>query len=203
LETPPWLWMSTGMRSMDHAMELMYHPTSTEMPCRWMCLFAAGELFKYLPMYKENPKDEQVITRLQLAAFASLGFLALNVKGGLGLSHTLGYALGSPYQIPHGITSCLTLGHVVKLKAESSEGDAEQLARMAPFIGLTRSGSNKKDALAVGNAILDLVQKLDLKTTLTEKGVDRDQIPLITRTATRQESGPLYDKVKELVENLY
>lgn len=101
LETPPWLWMSTGMRAMDHAMEQMYHPTSTEMPSRQMCLYAAGELFKNLPKYKANPKDEDVITRLQLAAFASLGFLALNVKGGLGLSHAMGYALGSPYQIPH------------------------------------------------------------------------------------------------------
>ncbi|KAK4544137.1 hypothetical protein LTR36_004635 [Oleoguttula mirabilis] len=203
LETPQWLWMSTGMRAMDHAMELMYHPTSTEMPCRWMAMFAAGELFKNLPKYKQDSKDEEVITRLQLAAFASLGFLALNVKGGLGLSHTLGYALGSPYQIPHGITSCLTLGHVVKLKAQSSKEDAAQLARMAPFIGLKQSGDDEKDAVAVGNAILDLVKTLELKTTLTEKGVGKDQLDVITKTATRQENGPVYDKVKQLVENLY
>lgn len=203
LETPPWLWMSTAMRAMDHAMELMYHPTSTEMPCRWMCLQAAGDLFANLRKYKQNPKDEQIITKLQLAAFASLGFIALNVSGGLGLSHTLGYALGSPYQIPHGITSCLTLGHVVKLKAESSDEDAEQLARMAPFIGLSKSGNNKKDAIAVGDAILELVKDLGLKTTLTEKGVGQDQIPVITKLATRAESGPLYEKVKALVENLY
>lgn len=94
LETPTWLFLSTGMRAMDHAMELMYHPTSTEMPCRWMALNAAGDLFTNLRAYHQNPKDEQVITKLQLAAFASLGFVALNVKGGLGLSHTLGYALG-------------------------------------------------------------------------------------------------------------
>ena len=85
---------SVDLSALDHA-------TATEMPCRQMCLVAAGDLFTYLPKYKANPKDEQVITRLQLAAFASLGFLALNVKGGLGLSHSLGYALGSPYGIPH------------------------------------------------------------------------------------------------------
>ncbi|KAK3111783.1 hypothetical protein LTR53_012611 [Teratosphaeriaceae sp. CCFEE 6253] len=203
LETPQWLWLSTAMRAMDHAMELMYHPTSTEMPCKWMALYAAGELFKNLPKYKENPKDEEVITRLQLAAFASLGFLALNVKGALGLSHQLGYALGSPYQIPHGITSCLTLGHVVKLKAESSEEDAAQLARMAPFIGLQATGDSKKDGVAVGDAILDLVKTLDLKTTLTDKGVGKDQVHTIVNLATRQDSGPVYDKVKALVENLY
>jgi alcohol dehydrogenase class IV len=139
LETPPWLFLSTGMRAMDHAMELMYHGFSTEMPTRMMALNAASELFKYLPKYKQDSKDQDAITHLQLAAFASLGFLGLNVKGGLGLSHTLGYAMGSPYGIPHGITSCLSLGHVVKLKAQNSSEDAAQIARMAPFIGLTKS----------------------------------------------------------------
>ena len=97
----------------------------------------------------------------------------------------------------------MTLGHVVKLKAQSSDEDAEQLARMAPFIGLSKSGDNKKDAVAVGDAILDLVKKLYLHNTLTEKGIGKDQVSVITKLATRQESGPLYDKVKELVEGLY
>jgi alcohol dehydrogenase class IV len=168
-----------------------------------MALYAAGELFQYLPRYKADPKDEQVITRLQLASFASLGFIALNLKGGLGLSHGLGHALGSPYGIPHGITSCLTLGHVVKLKAEGSAEDAAQIARMAPFIGTNKTGDNQRDAVAVGDAILDLVKRLDLKTTLTEKGVGKDQVSIITKRATGQESGELHDKVKALVEGLY
>lgn len=74
---------------------------------------------------------------------------------------------------------------------------------MAPFIGLTPSGDNKKDATAVGDAILDLVKRLDLKTTLMEKGVGKDQVPVITKLATRAESGQLYDQVKGLVEGLY
>ncbi|KAF2485198.1 hypothetical protein BDY17DRAFT_293106 [Neohortaea acidophila] len=203
LETPPWLMMSTAMRSMDHAMELMYHPTSTEMPCKALALYAAGQLYNTLPKYKANPKDEQLITRLQLAAFASLGFIALNVKGGLGLSHALGYALGSPYGIPHGITSCLTLGHVVKLKADRSKDDAAQIARMAPQVGVTASGDDVKDAKAVGDAILDLVKRLDLKTTLTEQKVGKDQVHQITKLASGSESGDLYDQVKALVEGLY
>jgi alcohol dehydrogenase class IV len=203
LDTPPWLFLSTGMRAMDHAMETMYHGYSTEMPTRLMALNAASELFKYLPKYKQNPKDEDTITRLQLAAFASLGFIGLNVKGGLGLSHTLGYAMGSPYGIPHGITSCLSLGHVVKLKAQSSSEDAAQIARMAPFIGVAKSGDDVKDATAVGDAVLQLVEDLGLKTTLTEKGVGEDQLHVIAKTATGKEEGELYEKVKELVGKLY
>jgi alcohol dehydrogenase class IV len=201
LDTPPHLWLSTGLRAMDHAMECMYHPTATEI-MHLMALQAASNLFIFLPKYKQDPKNEQYITQLQLAAYTSLGFMGLNVKGSLGLSHTLGYALGSPYGIPHGVTSCLTLGHVVKMKAEDRTV-ASEIARMLPFIGQSRTGDDIKDGKQVGDEILALVQALDLKTTLTEKGVGEDQVPIIVKRATT--GGPLYDTVKvaELVKNLY
>lgn len=97
----------------------------------------------------------------------------------------------------------MTLGHVVKFKAQSSSDDASQIARMAPFIGIATSGDDTRDAVAVGDAILKLVQDLGLKTTLTEKNVGKDQVDVITKTATGQESGPLFDSVKKLVEGLY
>jgi alcohol dehydrogenase class IV len=177
--------MSTGLRALDHAVELLYHPTSTEVPCRQMALIAAHDLFTYLPKYKANPKDEDTITKLQLASYASLGFMGLNVKGGLGLSHVLGYALGSPYSIPHGITSCMTLGHVVKLKASTDASAASQVARLCPFVGVTKTGDDKKDGQAVGDAILKLVEDLGLKSTLTEYKVDESEAHTITKTATR------------------
>lgn len=202
LQTPEKLWMSTGMRAMDHAIELLYHPTASEMPARWLTLQAAAELFEGLVKYKQNPKDEDVITKLQLAAFASLGFLGYNIKGGLGLSHALGYALGSPYGIPHGITSCLTLGHVVKLKAQD-QAAAEQIARLLPFIGETASGDAKKDAEKVGDRVLKLVKDLGLDSDLSKYEVGKDQIPVITKRATGQESGGAYDAVEGLVKGLF
>ncbi|KAF2469701.1 Dehydroquinate synthase-like protein [Lindgomyces ingoldianus] len=202
LHTPQRLWLSTGMRAMDHAVELLYHPTASEVPARWMVLQAAQSLFTNLPKYKENPKDEDVITKLQLAAFASLGFLGTNIKGGLGLSHALGYSLGSPYGIPHGITSCLTLGHVVKLKA-SEPAAAEQIARLMPFLGEKPSGDNEKDAENVGEKILQLVRRLDLDHDLRHYKVAHDQIPVIAKRATGQEDGELYSKVEALVKGLF
>ncbi|KAF4303500.1 Alcohol dehydrogenase iron-type [Botryosphaeria dothidea] len=202
LETPPKLWMSTGLRALDHALELLYHPTATEVPAKDMCLSAASRLFSGLSKYKVDPKNEDNITQLQLASFASLGFLGLNVKGPLGLSHTLGYALGSPYSIPHGVTSCLTLGHVVKLKAQEPEA-ASQIARLAPFIGLPRTENDQQDAVKVGDAILELVKLLGLSTTLKEYNVGEDQVPIIVKRATRQEQGEIYDKVANLVKTLY
>jgi alcohol dehydrogenase class IV len=202
LHSPERLWTSTGLRALDHAVELLYHPTATEMPGRWNALQAAASLIENLVKYKKDPKDEDVITQLQLAAFASLGFLGYNMKGGLGLSHALGYALGSPYSIPHGITSCLTLGHVVKLKANDPAA-AEQVARLLPFIGEAGSGDKKKDAEKVGDRILKLVKDLGLDSDLRNYEVGKDQIPVITNRATGQESGDVYNAVEGLVKGLF
>lgn len=202
LHTPPQLWTSTGLRALDHALELLYHPSATEMPARTLCLHAAADLFRYLPAYARNPTDQDVITRLQLAAFASLGFLGCNVVGGLGLSHALGYALGSPYGIPHGVTSCLTLGHVVKLKARDA-GAASQIARLLPFIGETASGDASKDAERVGERVLGLVRELGLESDLRNYNVGKEEIPVITKRATGQEEGEVYEAVEGLVRGLF
>jgi alcohol dehydrogenase class IV len=202
LHTPARLWLSTGMRALDHAVELLYHPTASEMPARWQVLQSAASLFEGLRKYKSDPKDADTITRLQLAAFASLGFMGYNMKGGLGLSHALGYALGSPYNIPHGVTSCLTLGHVVKLKARDPEA-AEQISRLLPFLGEKGSADKKKDAEDVGDRILKLVKELDLDADLSKYEVGKDQIPIITKRATGAESGDVYDAVEGLVKGLF
>lgn len=202
LYTPERLWTSTGLRAMDHAIELLYYPTTSEMPARWLCLQSASSLFSNLLKYKENSKDEDTITALQLAAFSSLGFLGCNMKGPLGLSHALGYALGSPYSIPHGITSCLTLGHVVKLKAHDPEA-ASQIARLIPFINESPCGDARKDAEKVGDRLLKLVKDLGLDSDLRNYNVGRDQIPLITKRATGQESGDVYNAVEALVKTLF
>ena len=203
LETPPQLFLSTGIRALDHAVELMYNPAATEAPSKALSLTSIQKLFEFLPKYKADPKDKDVVTECMLAAFTSLYPMGTNVVGGIGLSHSLGYALGSPYGIPHGVTSCLTLGKVVKLKAENP-ADAGQIARIAPFIGMSSSGDDKDDAVKVGDAIIDLVKNLGLQTSLKEYKVGEDQVPKITKLATGgQESGELYEKVAGLVKTLY
>lgn len=214
LYTPPRLFLSTGIRALDHAVESQYHPYATWIPTRLVALNAIMEIFRLLPKYKANPKDEDVITGLFLAAYASLGFVGQNVRAGLSsLSHLLGYALGSPYGIPHGITSCMTLGHVVKLKARQSKDDAQSIAAILPFLGKTRSGDDLKDSDVVGDKILRLVQDIGLKTTLTENGVGKGKLDIIVTRATRLDLKPdkrmneqeeeLFQAVKRLVEGLW
>jgi alcohol dehydrogenase class IV len=203
-KTPVWLLESTAIRALDHAVELMYNPTAAEAPTKHLCVAAIKIFFDNLPKHKRDPNDDNVLTTLQLASFNSLYPIGLNLKGSIGLSHTMGYALGSPYGIPHGITSCLTLAGVVRLKAQSDPEAAAQLARVLPYVGKTPSGDHKKDALALADAIEGLVKELGLATSLTEYKVGKNQVPIITARATGgKKDGPIYDAVSKLVESLY
>ncbi|CBX90787.1 hypothetical protein IAQ61_002271 [Plenodomus lingam] len=202
LHTPEPLLLSTGLRALDHALELLYYPTAAEMPTKWLCLQSAGTLFSQLQKFRNGDRGEDTVTALQLAAFASLGFWGTNVQGGLGLSHALGYALGSPYGIPHGMTSCLTLGHVVKLKAREPAA-AEQIVRLLPVLGEVESGDVQRDAERVGDRVLQLVRDLGLHRDLGAWGVRKEQIPVIVGRATGCEEGEVYDAVTQLVEGLF
>lgn len=99
--TPKRLWLGTGIRAMDHAVETMYHPYAVEFPRKASAIWALETFFECLPQaHTSHPANENVITRLLLAAYASSAMKGSNVRGGPGLSHALGYALGSPYDIP-------------------------------------------------------------------------------------------------------
>ena len=120
-------------------------------------------------------------------------------------SHSLGYALGSPYGIPHGETSCLTLGHVVKFKAQTDPAAASNIARMLPMMGQSRTGNDQADAKTVGEVILMFVKSLGLYKKLGEYGVGEDQAEIITKRATggKEKGDPIYNAVEPLVKVLY
>lgn len=132
-----------------------------------MSLEAIKDLFTYLPKSKANPDDASVRTKLFLACYSSL--FPFLYTGGVGLSHSIGHAIGATYSIPHGITSCLSLAPTVHLKASNPE-EAKQIARIIPYIGKQSTGSDEKDSHIVGDAIAALVERLGHKTTLTAVG---------------------------------
>ncbi|KAK3674116.1 hypothetical protein LTR78_005963 [Recurvomyces mirabilis] len=203
--TPTQLWLTTGMRAMDHAVECFYHPYGSEV-WKVQSLWAAQTLFEYLPRARDShPNDRRTTVMLQLAAFMSSGLKGGNLRGGMGLSHSLGHALGSPYGLPHGVTSCLTLGRVVQLKARGSETDAQQIARLLPAVGGGATGNVQADALMVGARILELVGRLGIApSSLTALGVAQEQIPIITsRACGGVKDGPFYDSVLDLVSTLF
>jgi maleylacetate reductase len=110
LATPMALWLSTGIRALDHAVEGFLadglHPFSDV-----MALEAIRRLFDSLPRAEASPADLSVRTENQLAAWFSF---TLPAQSAGGLSHVMGKQIGARHGIPHGVTSCLLLPHVMR-----------------------------------------------------------------------------------------
>ncbi len=115
LNTPMQLWLSTGIRALDHAVEGFLAPG--EHPFNdVMALEAIRRLFDSLPRAKAAPEDLEVRTENQLAAWFS--FTLPGASAG-GLSHMMGKQIGARHGIPHGVTSCLLLPHVMRYMAKA------------------------------------------------------------------------------------
>jgi maleylacetate reductase len=128
LATPMTLWLSTGIRALDHAVEGFLadgrHPFSDV-----MALEAIRRLFDSLPRAKAAPADVGVRTENQLAAWFSF---TLPAQSAGGLSHVMGKQIGARYGIPHGVTSCLLLPHVMRYLERRM---AERMALLAAATG--------------------------------------------------------------------
>ncbi|WP_119068648.1 iron-containing alcohol dehydrogenase [Rubrobacter indicoceani] len=117
VHTPEKLWLSTGIRALDHAVEgYLYggpHPVTDVTVLEGM-----SRLMQLLPQSRARPDDIEVRGELQVAAWLSYFAPANNP---MGLSHNLGKRLGASYGIPHGVTSCITLAPSLGLAEDDIE----------------------------------------------------------------------------------
>ena len=162
LFTPEKLWLSTGIRSLDHAVEGFLakgeHPVEDVMGLEGM-----KRLVDYLPRSKEEPEDVGLRHELQLASWMAY-FGPLNTP--MGMSHGLGRRIGASYSVPHGYTSCITLAPTLAVtKDRIPEERWEQLANAL--------GGDPAERVA------SLVEELELPSTLREVGVPEDDLDSI------------------------
>src|SRR5437868_10351763 len=148
LDTPMDLWLSTGIRALDHAVEGFLaegdHPFNDV-----MALEAIRRLFDSLPRARAAPGDTAVRTENQVAAWFSF---TLPGASAAGLSHVMGKQIGARHGIPHGVTSCLLLPHVMR------------------YIGGTRPLPVSADA------VQDLIAELDLPQHITDYGIGEPEL---------------------------
>jgi len=159
LATPMSLWLSTGIRALDHAVEGFLadgdHPFSDA-----MALEGIRRLFDSLPRVKGAPADLDVRTENQIAAW--FGF-TLPTQSASGLSHVMGKQIGARHGIPHGVTSCLLLPHVMRYLAETMP------ERMAMLGQATGSGN------AIGD-VQHLIEALGLPQHIAAYGVGEPEL---------------------------
>lgn len=186
LMTPMWLWLSSGIRSLDHAIETLYSPGDHPVN-DLLALQAIRWLFEFLPRSKNEPNDIETRVQCQLAAWMSY-FSPASVSAHLGLSHTIGKRVGATYDVPHGVTSCILLPHVIRHKAEQ-EGEASRLAPVATELKLAPEQASDRDkAQEVAGAVAGLVEQLELPSRLRQVNVPESALEDIARATSMEPS---------------
>ncbi len=182
LATPDWLWVTTGMRALDHAIECAYairhQPISDALAAKAIAL-----LVQHLPLSIRTGGDERLAHRgqCQVAAWFSI-YGAMNTR--FGLSHLLGHQIGPRWNVPHGVTSCITLPHAMRFMAELA---AERFGPVAEGFGIPFDRRDpKKAALACADRTAEFIAQFDVPRTLQAAGVPREEIGEIVSPITHE-----------------
>lgn len=197
VHTPMWLWLSSGIRALDHAVETLYsqgyHPVSDV-----LALQAIADLFEHLPRCKLEPHDLVPRHGCQLAAWMSY-FAPASVGAHKGLSHTIGKRIGASYNVPHGVTSCILLAHVMRYQVHDH---AARLAPVAHRLGLVDEKSpDREAALAAAEAVGNLVKELDLPVRLKEVDVPEAAFERIAHSSAS--NGVSEDDILEILRQAW
>jgi maleylacetate reductase len=129
VHTPEWLWLSTGIRAVDHCVEGICsnesHPYADAQALKGLSMLAQA-----LPRVKADATDIDARLDCQIGTWLSTGPLASGVP--MGASHGIGYVLGAEFDVPHGYTSCVMLPAVMRW---NKSANAERQALVAAAMG--------------------------------------------------------------------
>jgi maleylacetate reductase len=167
--TPMWLWLSTGIRAVDHCVEGICSkeasPYGDASALHGISLLARG-----LPRVKDNPDDMEARLDCQLGSWLSMAPLVAGVP--MGASHGIGYVLGAVFDIPHGHTSCIMLPSVMRW---NKQANAERQALVAAAMG--------KPGQDAGDVLDDFIRGLGMPRSLSEVKVGREHFERIAKQA--------------------
>lgn len=163
--SPEWLWLSTGIRAVDHCVEGicsgLANPWGDAQAAKGLELLTRG-----LNGVKADPGDIDARLDCQLGAWMSMGPLSSGVP--MGASHGIGYVLGAVHDVPHGYTSCVMLPYVMRWNRPAN-ADRQEIVSAA----MGHPGAEAGDVLD------EFIRGLGLPRTLRDVGVaagDLDRI---------------------------
>ena len=193
VHTPEWLWLSTGIRAVDHCVEGICsgeaNPYGDAQAFHGLSLLARG-----LPRVKADPGDLAARLDCQIGSWLSMAPLSSGVP--MGASHGIGYVLGTMFGIPHGHTSCIMLPAVMRW---NKPANTERQALVAAAMG--HPGEDASDVLDAFIAGLGMPRSLGAVkigpenfTQLAEQAMDTPWVPRNPRPI----AGPA--QVREILE---
>ena len=169
VHTPEWLFLSTGIRAVDHCVEGVCSNEANAygdaQALRGLSLLAKG-----LARVKADPSDIAARLDCQTGSWLSMGPLAAGVP--MGASHGIGYVLGAVFDIPHGHTSCIMLPAVMRW---NKVVNAERQALIADAMGCPG-----EDA---GDVLDRFIGGLGMPRSLSAVGIGAEQFDRIAKQA--------------------
>lgn len=191
-QTPDWLWLSTAIRSLDHAIE-GYCSASSHAFLDGHFLHAMRLFASSLPVVKQNPGDVAARSLNQQAVWLACCGLGTVPHGA---SHGIGYILGSLCGVPHGYTSCVMLPAVLQWNADVQQRKQDDI----------NTALGGKHGSSAAHTVHELIAGLGLPTSLESVGIEQSQWPEIAQRAiqhpvVRNNPKPLTD-VAQIMEIL-
>jgi maleylacetate reductase len=169
LHTPEWLWLSTGIRAVDHCVEGICareaHPYGDAQALKGLSMLAQA-----LPRVKADAQNLEARMDCQIGTWLSTGPLASGVP--MGASHGIGYVLGAEFGVPHGYTSCVMLPSVMRW---NKSVNAERQAQVAVAMG-----HPNEDA---GDVLDEFIRSLGMPRSLREVNVGSEHFDRISHQA--------------------
>ena len=166
--TPSDLWLSTGVRSLDHGIETVLSldasPYTDALALRGLTLLSDG-----LRRSAARPEDVAARHSCQLGVWlAACGIGRIRY----GASHGLGHQLGAAASVPHGLTSCVLLPAVLAFNEPVSPERQNWIAEACGGLGRPAS-----------EVVRELIASLGLPTRLSQLGVDAAILPRVAESA--------------------
>jgi alcohol dehydrogenase class IV len=184
LTTPQWVWISTGVRAIDHCVESLCSNDPLSKELLQIAERSLATLAKNLLLTVKDPSQLQPRLDCAIAAGDIAGNLLLAPQVSVGASHGIGHQLG-PLGVGHGQTSCVMLPAVLRFNLLHSPPDSDQAEKQDrvkraiwdsdPTLEriLTGEGGLDRDSADVSMTIRGLFNALDMPGTLKAVGVDR------------------------------
>ena len=139
----------------------------------------------HLPASIKTSGEETLARRgyCQMAAWFSI-FGGLNTR--FGVSHALGHQIGPKWDVAHGVTSCITMPHVMRFMAGIAP---DRFGPIAEGLGVRFDVSNPHPgALACAERVARFIAQFDVPRRLKDAGVPHNEIA--------QVAAPVLDEVE-------
>lgn len=170
VHTPEWLWLSTAIRALDHAIE-GYCAAASNPLVQGTALHAMRFLASSLRRTKKDPSDLEARQDSQMAVWLAASGLG---RVPMGASHGIGYLLGTFCGVPHGYTSCVMLPAVLRWNEPATAARQKDIAAALGMPGA-----------AAADAVAALLDDLGLPRTLADVGVTPDRLDAIAASGAR------------------